>query len=56
MEYDILESSRGPDTAAADGPPSVFTAVEEELGLRLESSTGPVDILVIEHLEQPTPN
>jgi bla regulator protein BlaR1 len=36
--------------------PSLFTALEEQLGLRLESTKGPVDVLVIDHIEKPTPN
>lgn len=35
---------------------SIFTALEEQLGLRIESATGPVDTVVIEHIEEPTPN
>ena len=35
---------------------SVFAALEEQLGLALESRTGPVEVLVIEHVERPTPN
>jgi uncharacterized protein (TIGR03435 family) len=35
---------------------SIFTAIEEQLGLRLRSTTGPVDVLVIEHVERPSPN
>ena len=37
------------------GTPSIFDAVEE-LGLRLESRHGPIDVLVVEYAERPPPN
>ena len=36
--------------------PSIFTAIQEQLGLKLESQKGPVDTLTISHIEQPSEN
>ena len=36
--------------------PSIFSVLPQQLGLRLQSERGPVEILVIEHAEQPTEN
>jgi uncharacterized protein (TIGR03435 family) len=35
--------------------PSIFSAVQQ-LGLRLESTNGPMEVLVIDHVEKPSPN
>jgi uncharacterized protein (TIGR03435 family) len=36
--------------------PTIFTAIQEQLGLKLESKKGPVDIFVIDHAEKPSAN
>ena len=48
-------NTRRPPPADSNGP-SIFTAVQEQLGLRLESQKGPVEIIVIDHAEKPAPN
>jgi uncharacterized protein (TIGR03435 family) len=48
-----------PDSAApaADpGGPSIFTAIQEQLGLRLVSTKGSVDVLIIDSAQKPTLN
>ncbi len=44
------------DISALPDGPTVFTALTEQLGLRLESRKGPVEIVVIDHAEKPTDN
>ena len=43
-----------PPPAPDPDSPNLFTAVQEQLGLRLEASRGPVDVVVIDRLEKPT--
>jgi uncharacterized protein (TIGR03435 family) len=43
-------------TDPADGPPSIFDALPEQLGLRLQPATAPVDEVIIDHIERPSEN
>ena len=43
-------------SSTADAGPSIFTALQEQLGLKLESQKGPVKVLVIDHIEMPSQN
>jgi uncharacterized protein (TIGR03435 family) len=45
------------ETAAADAPPDFFTAVQQQLGLKLESKKEPIEVLVVDHADRmPTEN
>jgi uncharacterized protein (TIGR03435 family) len=50
--------SQGPDAALPpdSSGPSLFAALQQQLGLRLESTKGPVDSVVIDHIERPSEN
>jgi uncharacterized protein (TIGR03435 family) len=52
-EYDFV--LRWVNDPKLDGP-SIFTAIQEQLGLKLQPDKAPVEVMVIDHLEQPSAN
>lgn len=49
---DEADQSQQADTST----PSLFTAIREQLGLRLELGKGPVEVIVIDHIDRPSQN
>ena len=49
-------NSRIPLPSADSNAPSLFDALQEQLGLKLESGKGPVEVIVIDHVERPSGN
>jgi uncharacterized protein (TIGR03435 family) len=43
-------------TNAANADADIFTALQEQLGLKLESARGPVEVIVVDHIERPSAN
>jgi uncharacterized protein (TIGR03435 family) len=54
--YDVELRHSGPDPPATADAVSIFTAVQEQLGLRLENGTAPLDVVVVDSVSRPTPN
>jgi uncharacterized protein (TIGR03435 family) len=45
-----------PPVNEADAPPDVFTAFQQQIGLKLENTKAAVDVVVIDKVEKPSDN
>jgi uncharacterized protein (TIGR03435 family) len=55
LKWTADDGPGGTERSETEGT-SIFTALQEQLGLRLESMKGPVDTIVIDHIEEPSEN
>lgn len=51
-----IPNATAPRTTDGDALPDLFTAFQQQLGLKLESTRGPVDIVVVDSIERPSDN
>jgi uncharacterized protein (TIGR03435 family) len=55
-KMDLLPAEANPISPPDSSGPSIFRAVEEQLGLKLVSTKAPVEVLVIDSVQKPTEN
>ena len=58
LTWSLEPVANGDSAPPGDQPDatSIFTALQEQLGLKLDTERGPVDVLVIDRLQQPAEN
>ena len=56
LEFTDPRAPQPAGAADADARPSLFAAVQDQLGLKLESRKGPAEVLLIDHIERPSEN
>jgi uncharacterized protein (TIGR03435 family) len=52
----VIDTSNGASVPPDPAGPSIFKAVQEQLGLKLEPQNGPLEVIVIDHVEEPSAN
>ena len=45
-----------PNNNAANAPPNLYTAIQQQLGLKIEATKAPDEVIVIDHVDHPSPN
>jgi uncharacterized protein (TIGR03435 family) len=56
LEWSPPPDPAQPGSTSDETGPTFIEALQEQLGLKLDSQTGPVDVLVVDHIEEPSPN
>ncbi len=55
-DHDQPAPGYGQGAAQPDAGPSIFSAIQDQIGLKLVAGKGPVEMIVIDHIEPPSPN
>ena len=55
-DFGLKFSKDDANTADPNAPPRIFTAIQEQVGLKLEPVKAPADVLVIDKIERPSAN
>ena len=55
-DHDEPAPGYGQGAAQPDAGPSIFSAIQDQIGLKLVAAKGPVEMIVIDHIEPPSPN
>lgn len=56
FQFSGLGVKPSPPTDKPDAPPDLYTAIQQQIGLKIDSTRAPVDILVIDRVEKPSAN
>jgi len=56
LEVSLFSIGADPNAAGIDAPVTIFTALTDQLGLKLQPSRAPLDVLVIDRMERPREN
>jgi len=55
-QFETFGGIKAPATENADAPPDLFTAIQQQIGLKINSTKAPTDVMVIDKVEKPSAN
>lgn len=55
-QFEAFGGIKNPPAEAPDAPPDLYTAIQQQLGLKIDTTKAPTDVMVIDKVAQPSPN